>query len=164
MSIPDWGKRTRMLSSVPRWNISFKGLDPECCSLMGCQWLMYFNVVHLTSSYLASYLPCAVSNVAAMTVDKESPVKLAAARAYFLPSYGRECQVGVWAETVSQLAQILSLHRFILSRPHMLNLQCVGTKEGAMAWFNTAVRYCGETSCNALCQSALVPVSRQRKY
>lgn len=49
---------------------------------------------------------------------------------------------------------ILSSHTFILSRPHVLNSQCVGTKEGVMAWSNTAVWYCGETSCNSLCQSA----------
>lgn len=150
MSIPDWGERRRTLSSVLRWNISCKGLDPEHCPLTGCQWLTYLNVVHPTLSYLASYLPCAVSRVAAMRQDKESPVKLPTARVYFLPLYRREHQVGVWAQTVNQLAPILSLHHFSLSRPHVLNSQCVGAKKGAMAWFNAAVRYCAETSCNSV--------------
>lgn len=80
--------------------------------------------------YLTSCLPCAVSDVAARRQDKESPRKLPTAHVHFL--YGRKCQAAGWAQTI-QLAPILSPHIFILSRPHMLNSQCVGTKEGAMA-------------------------------
>lgn len=100
--------------------------------------------VYFTLSYILS--PGAVSDVAARRQDK-----LPTACVHFL--YGRKGRAAGWAQTI-QLAPILSAHTFILSRPHMLNSQCVGTKEGAMAWSNTAVWYSGETSCNSLCQSA----------
>lgn len=126
--------------------ISCNELDTEHFSLLCWWWLTSLSGVYFTLSRILS--PGAVSEVAARRQDKEPPGKLPSACVHFL--YGRKGRAAGWAQTI----QLVSPHTFILSRPHMLNSQCVGTKEGAMAWSNTAVWYCGETSCNSLCQSA----------
>lgn len=128
-------------------NISCKELDKERCSLLCWWWLTYLRGVHFTLSYILSR--GAVSDVAARQGATGEAAKCLCAFSLWKEMPG--CRLG---SDHPAGPDILSPHTFILSRPHVLNSQWVGTKEGAMAWSNTAVWYCGETSCNSLCQSA----------
>lgn len=113
VSIADWGERWRWLSSALRQNISCKGLDLECSLLRGCEWLTVSMLYILP--YLTCYLPCTVSNVAAMRQDKGTPAKLPTARVYFLPSVGEGRAGRSLGSDHQPAAPLLALPRYLIT-------------------------------------------------